>query len=199
MQDIEKLKREITADETDAINVQNYVAQFQIENNEQLEPAVHMIAEIKAQGRALEEQKESWTKPLREVIVSIQEAFAPALAALREAEYILKSKVVAHIESQLEKRDAMIETIAELPEEQRSAALAKAEALQPPRVPGLQIRETIRFEVTHRTALLKWIIDNNLDFLDIDFVKLNTFTQANIDISIPGYRKTIKRVVAVSK
>lgn len=199
MQDIEKLKREITADETDAIKVQNYVAQFQIENNEQLEPTVQMIAEIKAQGRALEEQKESWTKPLREVIESIQEAFSPALTALREAEYILKSKVVTHIESQLEKRDALIETIAKLPEEQRSTALAKAEALQPPKVPGLQIRETTKFEITNREALLKWVIDKHPDFMDIDLGRLNAYAKANTDISIPGYQKIVKRVVAVSK
>jgi len=183
-----------------AAQVVDFVERREIASNKQLEAALKHTAEIKSHFKEVDGKRRSFIDPLHAVVDNINEFFKPALDGLDKAEKILKKKIAGFVEESATKRDEVLASVANLPENQRPQAIEKAEELMPPKLAGLSFRETWTGEVENAAALMDWAIKNErTEFLKISDKPLKEATKSlGRDPLIPGWKAYAKRTTVVT-
>ena len=171
-----------------------------IEEDDAMELAVRMAAEIKEKHDEVDAKRRSWVDPLRMVVDDINAFFNPALEALKKAESTIKIKVASYVESNLAKRDHILRTVNLTPVEKRATCLEKADKLIPRKVSGLSIREGWSGSVVDKGDLIKWAVEEGrYEFLNVDEKALKAVTKAaGRDPEIPGWQARPTRTVVVT-
>jgi len=172
-----------------------------IENHPDLQAAVKWIALIKDQATALDEKRKTFSEPLREVLDRINAEFKPATEALALAELTLKNKVSTYLRSSAAQRDEVLASID--PNDgvdKKQSALVKADALVPPKIPGLSVREGWTGRVTDAGKLIQWAVEHRrFDLLSVDEKVLKAVTKAaGRDPEIPGWSPVKDLTIAIT-
>ena len=134
---------------------------IKIESHNDLRQAVAMTATVKETAKELDEKRQSWTKPLNDVVSSINETFSPAQTALANAERKLKALINKYLLERYEKHDTLLDQVKDADDETRKVLLARVEDCIPPKVTGLSVRESKTGKVVDHDTLVQWLVTNN--------------------------------------
>lgn len=186
---VELLKTDTAQDLKDSTEAAEFVEAIMVSSDDNLKAATRILAEIKTQYKDLESKRKELNK-----------FFKPALDAWKKAESQIKQKVVDCIEERLETRDAILNEIADAPEDKRVDLLARSDELVPPKIDGLSIITQWSGELNSNQEAVQWAIANKReDLLTIDTASLMAITTAyNEDPKIPGWKAFKKSVVRIT-
>lgn len=189
------------AESEDASKVSALIAGKEIRDDDGLREAVAWTAEIKSKWAEVDEKRKGFTDPLRRVIDEINAFFRPALESLKEAEAGLKAKILEHVEGRLQGRKEALAEVAGMPDVAKRAIIVQhAEALLPPKISGLSIRESWTGELVDPLATIDWCITEHQELLLVHVKGLEALTKAaGRDPGIPGWRAFVKQTVAIGK
>jgi hypothetical protein len=185
---------------TDARAVNELVEGIKIRDDNELDTAVKWVAVIKSQHKEVKDQKEQFTKPLRDVVSKISTFFDRPLKAFEEAEAKVKQKIQEHINERGQKRAELLGKVEELNQEERAQAIEKATELVAPKIPGMSVRETWKGQVEDPNDLLGWIITNkHFEYISINTKALEAYTKKiKTDPQIPGWKAYPQSTVAIT-
>lgn len=197
---VEILKTDTAQDLKDSVEAAEFVDAIMVSSNDNLKSATRILAEIKTKHKEIEAKRKNITNPLNKAQKELNEFFKPALDALKKAEGQIKQKVANCIEERLETRDAILNEIADAPEEKRDALLARSDELVPPKIEGLSIVTQWFGDLESNQEAVQWAIANKReDLLTIDTASLMAITKAyNEDPKIPGWKAFKKSVVRIT-
>ncbi len=184
----------------DATQAEALVRAHQITAIEGTRTAVTWIAEIKMKREEVDAKRRSFVDPLKKVISDIDAFFKPALERLDAAEREMKAKIIEFTTASLAERDRVLGAVSDAAPEEQTALVKRAEALTPPRVDGLSVRDNWTGEVQDAELLKAWAIENGrLELLQVNEKALIALTKAaGADPKVPGWLATNKRIVAVT-
>jgi hypothetical protein len=155
-----------------------------IASEEDCENVTDFIRQIKAQNKALEERKQSVTKPLLKVVEEIRGWFRPAQEWLTKAEGTLKGKLSAYRTEVDQKNQEALRLLAEAAEAKNLAGVAAATQgfVQQPQVKGLTMTGTWGWHLVDADLVPR-------EFLSVDPAKITAHIKAagkSTPASIPG-------------
>lgn len=197
----EEIQRIAEADSDEAKAVVEFVTNAELQSASDLQTFVQWIAEIKTKAKEIDEKRKSFTKQLRNVIKDIDGFFKPALDALTIAENSAKSRIKSFTaQSEIKQAELLKSMDVKLNPKERKAIMKKAEALEVPKIPGLQIRKTWNGEITDPIKLMDWAIENDAkEILRLDEKALVDLTkQLDRDPQIPGWKPYQDRTIVVT-
>lgn len=174
-----------------------FVDTVTIDSAESFEAAVLMTAEIKAQRAKIDGARQSFVKPLNDVVKAINDFFRPAITAYDRAEALLKQRALAYQAEADRQREALLREAEErMQDGDVSAAettIAVAATAVVPKVAGASTRIDWTGEVVDADAIPR-------EYMIPDVAKLEAVTKAlKKDPNIPGWRAFKKTGMAVRK
>jgi hypothetical protein len=125
--DLAPVQKSVEDDLADIDEAAGLINAMQIKSQADLEMAVSMTATIKESYAEIDGKRESWVKPLKGVIDSINETFKPALMALEVAEEKLKTKINVAVLEADSKRTEILKQVEAADESARPVLLVKAD------------------------------------------------------------------------
>ncbi len=145
MNDLATISREIEPVEQETSQINQLLADYQIETQEDLDWSNRLLKHTKANLKGLEEKRKSITAPIKEGIKRIEDLFRPATTQLAESERILKLKIGEYVASQERARRATMQASAI----QYANGGTPTEIIpEPPKAEGLTVRNVWDFRVT---------------------------------------------------
>lgn len=188
----------------DAEAASAWVDALEIVDNDSLELAVQMVAEVKNKNNEVNEKLQSFVGPLKGVIADLVAFLGPAISALDSAEKTIKEKISTHVKTSLVKRDEVLEHMSvDDTTETKETALARAQGLTPKKIPGMSIREGWTGSITHMEAFLVWAVENKkYEFIAPNEKSLKAYAKAmDGKMDVPGWapKKTSTVAITVAK
>lgn len=151
--------------------------------------AVVLIAEVKEQLVEMEARRDTITKPMREALASVAALFGPGISALKDAEKLLKQKVLASRDVLELRAQALIE---EASKTGNHALVKEADEVKPPDLKGVSITTTWTGVVEDASKIPK-------QYLVPDIKKLEEVTKAQKgQVKIPGWKVSENRRMSVT-
>jgi uncharacterized protein (DUF2384 family) len=185
----------------DAEAALDWLGQMEITDNESLEHAVKMVAEVKKQNNSVSEKLAGFIGPLKSVIDDLNGFFNPAINALSQAETTIKDRISEYVKTSLTRRDEVLEGMSmDDNDETKATALARVQDLTPKKISGMSIRESWDGDVVDEDAIITWALSSdNHSFLTVDKKKLKAYTKAmEGKTNIPGWKPKKGNTVAIT-
>lgn len=183
------VQEEATNEAVDASEALASIKGFEIVDNDTLEFAAEILADVKGKNNRLEEMKHTATKPMNEALKAVRSWFAPAQNHYAEAEVILKNKIAAYHREIEVKRAAAIAKIDDAADSPTiTIALAELGQAQKPVTQGVSVTEVWDFEIVNASLLPR-------EFLMPDEKKIKA-ASVGAGLEIPGVRRFKKSRVA---
>jgi hypothetical protein len=198
--DLAPVIKSVEDDLADIDEAAGIINAMQIKSQADLETAVQFTASIKESYADIDGKRESWVKPLKGVIDSINETFKPALMALEVAEEKLKTKInVAVLEADT-KRTEILKQVEAADETARPVLLVKADEYVRDKVSGLSFRKAWKGKIVDKKKIIDWCIKTGqFQFLSINEGALKAVTkELGGGTDIPGWEVWEDRTVAIS-
>lgn len=183
------VQEEATNEAVDASEALASIKGFEIVDNDTLDFAAEILADVKGKNNRLEEMKHTATKPMNEALKAVRSWFAPAQNHYAEAEVILKNKIAAyHREIEMRRQAALakIDDAADSPT--ITVALVELGAAQKPVTQGVSVTEVWDYEIVDASLLPR-------EFLMPDEKKIKA-ASVGAGLEIPGVRRFKKSRVA---
>ena len=160
------------------------VLSLTVTSEEDCEQVADFIRQIKAQNKALEERKQSVTKPLLKVVEEIRGWFRPAQEWLTKAEGVLKGKLSAYRTEVDQRNQEALRLLAEAAEAKNLAGVAAATQgfVAQPQVKGLTMTGTWGWHLVDAALVPR-------EFLLVDPAKVQAHIKAagkSTPAAIPG-------------
>lgn len=177
------------------------VDDMNVADNDSLETAARWLAAIKSSRKEIDAKRKSFVKPLQDVVKDLNGFFKPALNSLDAMEKSIKSKITQHIETALEQRNKLLDSVkTETKAERKTEIIQVASKLEPKIIEGITYREQWTGEVEDFAKIVDWGIENKrADLLQPNKTVLESLTAAHRkDIGVPGWRAYLKRIVVVN-
>jgi hypothetical protein len=166
-----------------------------IKTKEDLPKATELLSQIKVVGKMIKEQKELLTKPAKEIIDNARAFFNPVESQYTEAEKIVKEKMLAFNQAELDKAKVQTEKITEKVETGKMSFEKAADKIQ--EITPEKNVESKSGAVQFRTVKEVVIEDENKvprEYLMLDMVKIRKVALAGVEIA--GVKVVEKQVVA---
>lgn len=175
------VQQEATNEAVDAADALVSIRTFEIVDNDTLDFAAEILAEVKGKNNRLEEMKQTATKPMNDALKAVRSWFAPAQNHYAEAEQIIKGKIAAyHREVEARRLAALVKIDDAADSKTITVALGELGAAQKPVTKGVSVTEVWAFEITDPALLPR-------EYLMPDEVKIRKVSLAGIEI--PGVRR----------
>jgi hypothetical protein len=146
----EKVQLDVARETQQAQGALRELADFEVTTQEEIDFAGTLLVDVKTRWKRLEERRKEITAPMNEALRSANDLFRPALAALADAEGLLKKKIAdAQMEIQRKNREAMEAAQRALTAGDVRGAAEAAQALVPTMLAptGVTVREVWEFRV----------------------------------------------------
>jgi len=165
------------------------VEEVQLTSYQEVEDTLPIIAELCEKREKIDGVRKKWTGGLKAVINDINAQFKPGIEAYQDAENHLKKTVANFTQSQLDRRDNLLNSVQAAAPAERAEIIASTADLVPPKMPGLSIRETWKGKIADAKMLLQWIMKNErYELLAINEQALGQLTKSGkADPEIPGW------------
>lgn len=183
------------------LQVGELVDKLTIETDDDIRMATRWIAELKSSRSEIEGTQKSFVEPLKKVVKELNAFFKPALDGLDLMERQIKKAISSNIETRLERRDALLSTVAGTPsKDEKKEIIQQAREAMPEKISGLSIRESWAAEIVDENAIKIWAIANKrMDILAVDKKALDRIAKnAHSEAGIPGWVACKISTVAVT-
>lgn len=168
-----EMEKELSLVKKDADLFEAVAQEMSINNDEDMQHATKIGADVKFVAKAIQIKKESFTKPLNESLKNIREFFSPVEKQLAWAETLIKEKMNNYLKTQREEAEKKIKALEARVEKgtmKLSTAASKMAELEPTKTVktergSMNVRVTRDIEVYDEMAIPR-------EYLIIDYVKL---------------------------
>ena len=180
----EMIRVELANEDASSQKLFEEVLSLTVTSEEDCEQVADFIRQIKAQNKALEERKQSVTKPLLKVVEEIRGWFRPAQEWLTKAEGVLKGKLSAYRTEVDQRNQEALRLLAEAAEAKNLAGVAAATQgfVAQPQVKGLTMTGTWGWHLVDAALVPR-------EFLLVDPAKVQAHIKAagkSTPAAIPG-------------
>lgn len=176
------VQEEATNEAVDASEALVSIRTFEIVDNDTLEFAAEILADVKGKNNRLEEMKHTATQPMNAALKAVRSWFAPAQNHYAEAEAILKNKIATYHRAVEAKRQAALVKIDDAADSKTiTVALLALGAAQKPVTKGVSVTEVWTYEIVDASLLPR-------EFLMADEKKIKA-ASVGAGLEIPGVRR----------
>ncbi len=174
------------------LTVQEVAHALVVTNPVQAEQVSEILHRIKEKQKVLTDKKTDLTRPLMESLAAVKELFAPYETSLKEADTIVRKKMLDYTIMEQDRREAAKAKIAESVEQGKmrvDTAVAKLEAVgEGARTSGIQTRTKRELEITDEDLIPR-------EYCVPDRVSI---TKALFEgIKVPGAKLVERKILAV--